>query len=104
MTLTRRDWAALGGIIGLAVGLPVILGLVAGALDIPHNDDFDYRQVALGFWSTGSLEMRGFSVMSLIGQILFVQPFLWLSGGRRDQFAGPPLALFLYGVSAPGCP
>jgi hypothetical protein len=87
MTLTRRDWIALGGIIGLAVGLPVILGLVAGALDIPHNDDFDYRQVALGLWSTGTLEMRGFSVMSLIGQILFVQPFLWLSGGGPWAFA-----------------
>jgi len=98
MTLTRRDWIALGGIIGLAVGLPVILGLVAGALDIPHNDDFDYRQVALGLWSTGTLEMRGFSVMSLIGQILFVQPFLWLSGGAPWAFAAATGVLTVAGL------
>jgi hypothetical protein len=98
MTFARRDWVALGGILGLAVGLPVVLGLVAGALDIPHNDDFDYRQVALVFWSTGILEMRGFSVMSLIGQILFVQPFLSLSGGASWAFAAATGVLTIAGL------
>ena len=98
MKLGRRDWLALGGIIGLAVGLPVVLGLASHALDIPHNDDFDYRQVALGLWSTGTLEMRGFSVMSLIGQILFVQPFLWLSGGAPWAFAAATAVLTVAGL------
>ncbi|HEV2006438.1 MAG TPA: hypothetical protein VGQ85_07470 [Candidatus Limnocylindrales bacterium] len=94
----RRDWLAVAGIVGLAVGLPVILGISSGALDIPHNDDFDYRQVALGYWSTGTLEMRGFSVMSLIGQILFVQPFLWLSGGAPWAFAAATGVLTVAGL------
>ena len=98
MTLARRDWLALGGIVGLAVGLPLILGLASNALDIPHNDDFDYRQVALRFWATGSLEMRNFSVMSLIGQILFVQPFLWLSGGAPWAFAAATAVLTVAGL------
>jgi hypothetical protein len=100
MTLTRRDWLVLAGILGLAVGLPVILGATSAALDIPHNDDFDYRQVAFGLWSTGTLEMRGFSVMSLIGQVLFVQPFLWLSGGAPWAFAAATGVLTVAGLAS----
>ncbi len=98
MTLARRDGLVLAGIVSLAVGLPAILGLASGALDIPHNDDFDYRQVALVFWSGGTLEMRGFSVMSLIGQVLFVQPFLWLSGGQPWAFAAATGVLTVAGL------
>jgi len=100
VTLARRDWLVLAGIIGLAVGVPWVLGVMSGALDIPHNDDFDYRQVALTLWSTGTLEMRGFSVMSLIGQVLFVQPFLWLSGGAPWAFAAATASLTIGGLAS----
>jgi hypothetical protein len=98
MMLTRGDRLALAGIIALAVGLPAILGIVSGALDIPHNDDFDYRRIALNLWSTGRLEMRGWGVMSLIGQILFIQPFLWLSGGAPWAFAAATASLTIAGL------
>ena len=77
MTLARRDWLALGGIVGLAVGLPLIFGLAWNALDIPHTTTSTIARSRSASGATGTLEMRNFSVMSLIGQILFVQPFLW---------------------------
>ena len=100
MTLTRADRLNLAGILALGVGLPAILGVLSGAIDIPHNDDFDYRQVALTLWSSGTLDMRGYSVMALVGQVLFVQPFLWLSGGAPWAFAVATGGLALAGLAS----
>jgi len=98
MTVGRRDWLAIAAIVAVAVGVPAVLGIASGSLDIPHNDDFDYRQIALNLWSTGRLEMRGWGVMSLIGQILFIQPFLWLSGGAPWAFAAATASLTIAGL------
>jgi hypothetical protein len=73
--------------IGLAVVLPVVLGALSGAITIPHNDDFTYRRVALGLYQDGHIELTRFSVMSLVGQLLAVQPFLWLTAGSPWAFA-----------------
>jgi Dolichyl-phosphate-mannose-protein mannosyltransferase len=99
MTLTRADRLNLLGILALAIGLPAILGVLSGAIDVPHNDDFDYRRVALTLWSSGTLDMRGYSVMALVGQVLFVQPFLWLSGGAPWAFAVATAALAVAGLA-----
>ena len=96
----RVDWLALGAIVLFAVGLPAVLAGTGGALDIPHNDDFDYRRVALTLFGDGRLEMRGFSVMALIGQVLAVQPLLWLSGGAPWAFAATTAAFSVLGLAA----
>jgi hypothetical protein len=96
--LARREWPVLAAIIALAVGVPLVAGIASGRLDLPHNDDYDYRRIALTFWSSGTLEMRGFSVMSLFGQVLFVQPFLWLSGGAPWAFAAATASLTIAGL------
>jgi hypothetical protein len=100
MTLTRVDRLNLVGILALGVGLPAILGMLSGAIDVPHNDDFDYRQVALTLWSSGTLEMRGYSVMALVGQVLFVQPFLWVAGGAPWAFAAATAVLAVAGLTS----
>jgi hypothetical protein len=64
------------------VGLPFALAVVTGAGPIAHNDDFSYRKTALDLYQTGNLQFDGWGRMALIGQVLFVQPFLWLSQGN----------------------
>ncbi len=81
------DRRALAAILALAVVVPLMLGAMSGALDVAHNDDFNYRRVALGLYSDGRIELTSWTVMSLVGQLLAVQPLLWLSGGAPWAFA-----------------
>jgi hypothetical protein len=84
----------------MAVGMPALLALGSGALTIPHNDDFDYRRVALGLFESGEVTLTGWSQMSLIGQLYFVQPFLWISGGDPWSFAAATAVLAVAGIGA----
>lgn len=62
--------------------LPVLVGLASGSLDIPRNDDWTFRHIALVLYQTGRFQLNGFEAMTLLGQILLAQPFLWLSRGE----------------------
>ena len=77
----------IAALVVLGVGLPFALAVVSGAGPIAHNDDFSYRKTALNLYQTGSLQFDGWGRMTLIGQVLFVQPFLWLSQGNTWAFA-----------------
>jgi len=83
----RNDALLVGLLILLGVVAPVVLSVAAGSFDIPRNDDWSYRRTALGLWSTGRLAFDGVAGMMLIGQILLVQPFLWLTGGGAQAFS-----------------
>jgi hypothetical protein len=82
----RDAWIVLG-LIALAVGLPAIVGAISGAISIPHNDDFAYRRPALTLYETGRLELTGWAVMTLVGQLAATMPLLWLAGGSAWAFA-----------------
>jgi 4-amino-4-deoxy-L-arabinose transferase-like glycosyltransferase len=92
-------WALLG-IVTVGVGLPALLGAASGALFVSHNDDFNYRRVALGLYETGQIQLTGWTVQSLIGQLLFVQPFLWLSSGEAWAFAVATAVLAVVALAA----
>jgi hypothetical protein len=79
--LRKRDTCALVGLLAVAVVLPTVVGAISGSLDIPRNDDWSYRNIALHLFQTGRLEIDGSASAMLVGQILVAQPFLWLSGG-----------------------
>ena len=64
----------------VAVVLPLVVGALAGALEIPRNDDWSYRRIAIDMARTGRLVLDGICAPIIIGQTLFTQPFLWLSG------------------------
>jgi hypothetical protein len=84
----------------IGVGVPVLLGVVSGAIGVPHNDDFNYRRVALGLYEDGQVQLTGWTVMSLIGQLALVQPLLWMSGGAPWAFATMTAILALVGIAA----
>ena len=94
------DALALAALLGLGVGLPLVLGTLSGAVLIPHNDDPSMRRVALGLFETGRLELNGWTSMTLVGQIAFVQPFLWASGGGPWAFAAATVSLAVVGIVA----
>ncbi|HEX5825465.1 MAG TPA: glycosyltransferase family 39 protein [Candidatus Limnocylindrales bacterium] len=83
----RNELLLVGILIALGTVVPVILGAASGALDIPRNDDWSYRRTALDLWQTGRLEFDGVAAPILIGQVLLVQPFLWLTHGSSTGFA-----------------
>ncbi len=74
------DLVWIGALILLAVAVPLIVGAAAGTLEIPRNDDWSYRHIALGLAQTGRFALDGISETMIIGQVLFIQPLLWLSG------------------------
>jgi hypothetical protein len=75
-----QDVWAVGGLLLIAVVLPLLVGAVAGSLDIPRNDDWSYRRIAVEFARTGRLVLDGASQTMLVGQLVVALPFLWLSG------------------------
>jgi hypothetical protein len=75
------------GLFLLGVVLPVVVGAMAGSLEIPRNDDWSYRRISLDLARTGQLALDGASQTMIVGQILLAQPFLWLSGLQPWGFA-----------------
>lgn len=94
------DALALTGLLALGVGLPLVLGIVSGAAVVPHNDDPSMRRVALDLLRTGHLQLNGWTSMTLVGQIAFVQPFLWVTNGGPWAFAAATVAMAVVGIVA----
>ena len=97
---SRSDGLIVLGLIVLAVGLPAIIGIASGAIWIPHNDDFAYRRTALLFFETGRMELTGWGVMTLVGQIVATMPLLWLANGAAWAFAATGALFAIVGVVA----
>src|SRR6266576_1401233 len=51
----RHETWLLVGLLLLGVVLPVVVGAIAGSLEIPRNDDWSYRRIALELARTGRL-------------------------------------------------
>jgi Dolichyl-phosphate-mannose-protein mannosyltransferase len=97
--LGRRDVVALAAL-GLAgVGIPIWLSAAAGAIGIPSNDDWVYTRAADSLFRTGSVAMPGHTAAS-IGQIVMVQPLLWLSAGNPWAFTAFGLIMALVGLTS----
>ena len=88
-----QDRWLLIGLVVLAVGIPVVLAALSGALLIPHNDDFGYRRVASTLYETGHLQFSGWTIMTLVGQIAFTMPFLVVLQGSPWAFAASSVTL-----------
>lgn len=79
------DAVAVIGLVALGVGIPVLIGAVAGSLEVPRNDDWVYRKMTLDFARTGVLVLNVKAMV--VGQIILTQPLLWLSASRPWAFA-----------------
>jgi hypothetical protein len=84
--LASLDVVAIGGLLVAAVVLPLAVGAVSGVLDVPRNDDWSYRGIAMRLFTTGRLELDGAVQAASLGLALTVQPLLWLSGGEWWAF------------------
>lgn len=78
--IRAREWVALLGVITVTIGAPLAYSIVAGSFQIPHNDDWAFSRVALDFHQTGRLNLIGAGQMTLIGHVLWAQPFLSVLG------------------------
>jgi hypothetical protein len=98
-SLDRRDAVALAllGLIG--VGIPLWLTAVAGAIGLPTVDDWVYMRGAENLYRYGNLDMPGHTTAA-IGQLVLVQPLLWLSGGSTWAFTAFGLIMTLVGLVA----
>jgi 4-amino-4-deoxy-L-arabinose transferase-like glycosyltransferase len=95
----RRDLFALA-ILGLVgIGIPLSLSSAAGAIGIPGNDDWVYMRAAGSLFRTGSVDMPGHTA-AFVGQLVMVQPLLWLSGGNPWAFTAFGLVMGLLGVAS----
>lgn len=97
-TSDRDDVAALAVLSLIGVGIPFGLAAAAGAIGIPTLDDWLYMRAANGLLNTGAVEMVQHSA-AVIGQLLLVQPFLWLSGGDAWAFTAFGLVMTSVGIT-----
>lgn len=77
---SRSEWLAAFIVVTVVVGASLLSSALTGSLDIPHNDDWAYSRVALDLARTGELRLVGWTPSSLIGHVLWAQPFLSLFG------------------------
>jgi hypothetical protein len=82
----RTDLLLLGVVVFLGMTIPVVLGATAGSLEIPRNDDWSYRRIAEEFWRTGRIVYNNVAAPTTLGQLVAVQPLLWLSRGGDVAF------------------
>ena len=94
------DVAAIVGLLAVGVVVPLILGALSGSILIPHNDDASIRRTALAMYEGRGLEFNGWTSMTLVSQLLFVQPFLWASGGGPWGFAASTIVFAIVGIVA----
>ncbi len=92
----RADGLAIAGLLLLGVALPLLIGLISGSIGVPRNDDWVYRRIALDYARTGVLVI-GVRTMT-IGQVLVVQPLLWLSGLETWAFTATGIVFASTGV------
>ncbi len=97
-SLDRRDAVAMAVFGLIAVGIPLWLAAAAGAIGIPTLDDWLYMRAADGLLRTGAVEMAQHSA-AVVGQLLMVQPLLWLSGGDTWAFTAFGLVMALIGIT-----
>jgi hypothetical protein len=97
--LDRGDLIALGSLVALAVAVPLLLSAAAGAIGVPGNDDWVYMRAAGSLYATGAVDMSGHTT-AFIGQLLMVQPLLWLARGESWAFPAFGLVLTAVGVAA----
>ena len=71
-------------IVLVAVGVPLAIRFRIGP--IPENDDWSYIKSALAMHHGDGVELQGFAQMFLVGQLVAVQPFLWIFGDRIGAF------------------
>ena len=64
----------------LGVGLPLLVAVTSGSLDIPHNDDWAYRRVLDTLATTGRFRMTGWESQTLIGEISWAWIFRLVAG------------------------
>jgi 4-amino-4-deoxy-L-arabinose transferase-like glycosyltransferase len=95
----RRDMVALAALALAGIGIPLWLAAAAGAIGVPSGDDWVYMRAASSLFRTGSVEMPGHTAAS-IGQVVLVQPLLWLSGGDRWAFTAFGLVMAVIGVAS----
>ena len=94
----REDVWLVAGLLLLAVVLPLVVGVIAGSLEIPRNDDWSYRHIAVGLARTGRFTLDGISETMIIGQILFTQPFLWVAGLQPWAFTAAGVVFATAGI------
>ena len=94
----REDVWLVAGLLLLAVVLPLVVGVIAGSLEIPRNDDWSYRHIAVGLARTGRFTLDGISETMIIGQILFTQPFLWVAGLQPWAFTAAGVVFATSGI------
>jgi 4-amino-4-deoxy-L-arabinose transferase-like glycosyltransferase len=99
---SSKGWDVLAviAIATLAVGIPLAVSWRTGSLSIPRNDDWAYRRAALYFYETGHVRLLGWSVLTLVGQIFWLWPFLKLLGAHPWVPALSVAVLAVFGIAA----
>lgn len=98
-SVDRRDVFAMAVLGLIGIGIPLWLAKTAGAIGLPTIDDWVYMRGADSLFRTGILDIPGHTAAA-IGQLLMVQPFLWMSGGDPWGFTAFGLVMTLIGIVA----
>lgn len=97
--IDRRDMVAMASLGMVAAGVPLWLSAASGAIGIPSNDDWVYMRAAGALLRTGTFDATG-HYAAFVGQLVMIQPLLWLSGGSPWAFEAFGLLMTLLGVAS----
>ena len=84
----------------IGVLIPLVIAVTSGNLDISHNDDFAHRRAALELFTNHRLAGDGWFGMTLIGLVLWAQPFLLATAGAPWALGLATAVLATLGIAA----
>lgn len=97
--LRRTDIVPIAILVVAGAELPLWLSAATGAIGLPTSDDWVYSTEAASLFRTGAIQMPQHTAAS-VGQLIMVQPLLWLSGGERWAFTAFGLVMAAIGTSS----
>jgi hypothetical protein len=84
----------------LPVALAVALAVAGHAWGVPRTDDWSFARVAYALHNTGAVHLVGWSQMTLLGQVVWAQPFLWVLGNHQSSLETSTAVLAVAGLWA----
>ena len=97
--LSRRDTVVILILTLVGVGLPATLVVAAGGVGLPTFDDWVYMRGADHLFDSAGMHIPGHTAAS-IGQLVTVQPFLWLFAGAQSAYTVYGLTMTLIALVA----
>jgi hypothetical protein len=98
--MRRSDPYVASGLVAVTLIISWGLAAIAGTTNVPRTDDWGFARVAFDLHRTGHLHLINWGPMTIVGHLVWAQPFLWVFGDHRWALSVSTSVLVAAGIVA----